>query len=58
MKYVRYFFEYIFITILFNLCKIIGYKKSSNLGERIGILIGPFLRSKKKLYLTWKNQKL
>jgi len=58
MKYVRYFFEYIFITILFNLCKIIGYKKSSNLGERIGILIGPFLRSKKKIISNLEKSKI
>ena len=49
MKLLKYFFEFIFIYILFLIFKIIGYKKSSNLGEKIGKFCGPFTRSKKKI---------
>ena len=48
MKLLKYFFEFIFIYILFLIFKIIGYKNSSNLGEKIGKFCGPFTRSKKK----------
>ena len=47
MKLLKYFFEFIFIYILFLIFKIIGYKNSSNLGEKIGKFFGPFTRSKK-----------
>ncbi len=49
MKLLKYFFEFIFIYILFLIFKIIGYKNSSNLGEKIGKFFGPFTRSKKKI---------
>ncbi len=48
MKLVKYFFEYIIITVLFIIFKIIGYKNASELGEKIGKIIGPLFRSKKK----------
>jgi len=58
MKYVRYFFEYIIIQTLFNFFKLIGYKNSSNIGEKIGKLIGPFFRSKKKIIENLKQSKI
>ena len=45
MKFFKYFFEYIFIKLLFILFRIIGYEKSSNLGEKIGKCIGPISRN-------------
>ena len=58
MKYARYFFEYIIIQTLFNFFKIIGYKNSSNIGEKIGKLIGPLFRSKKKIIENLKQSKI
>ena len=49
MKIIRYFFEFLFISILFFIFKIIGYKKASNLGGVIGKKIGPFFRSNFKI---------
>ena len=47
MKLIRYFFEYIFIVILFGLLKLLGYKIASELGCFLGKTFGPFFRSKK-----------
>ena len=58
MKYVRYFFEYIIIQTLFNFFKLIGYKNSSNIGEKIGKLTGPLFRSKKKIIENLKQSKI
>ncbi len=58
MKYIRYFFEYIIIQTLFNFFKIIGYKNSSNVGEKIGKLIGPLFRSKKKIIENLKQSNI
>ena len=33
----------------FFISKLIGYKNSSNLGEKIGKFVGPYTRSKKKI---------
>ena len=49
MKIIKYFFEFIFVYTLLIIFKIIGYKNASNLGKKIGVLIGPFFRSKKKI---------
>ena len=58
MKIIKYFFEFFFIIILFIVFKIIGYKKASNLGEKIGIAIGPFFRSNNKINLNLKNSSI
>jgi len=58
MKLLKYFFEFIFIYILFLIFKIIGYKNSSNLGEKIGKFFGPFTRSKKKIINNLKDSKI
>ena len=55
MKIIKYFFEFIFIFTFFFVFKIIGYKNASNLGEKIGVLIGPMFRSKKKIINNLKN---
>ena len=47
MKSIRYFFEYIFIIILFSLLKVLGYKIASEFGCILGKTFGPFFRSKK-----------
>ncbi len=55
MKYIKYFFQFILIKILFIIFKLIGYKNSSNLGGMIGSKIGPFLKSKKIIANNLKN---
>ena len=47
MKFLKYFFQFIIIFIFFLICKIIGYKNSSDLGSLVGGFFGPFFRSKK-----------
>ena len=47
MKNIKNFFQYIFINIFFFIFKILGYRKSSDLGGIIGKYIGPIFRSKK-----------
>ena len=47
MKFLKYFFQFIIIYIFFLICKIIGYKNSSDLGSLVGGFFGPFFRSKK-----------
>ena len=46
MKKIKYIFEYIIIKIFFCIFKIIGYETSSNLGEKLGSIFGPFFRDK------------
>ena len=46
MKIIKYFFEFIIITSLFCIFKILGLKNASNLGSILGKVIGPFFRSK------------
>ena len=47
MKIINYLLQYILIKLFFFICKIIGYKKASNLGEFIGKKVGPKFKSKK-----------
>ena len=49
MKTIKYFLEFLLITILFIVFKFLGLKLASNLGSFIGRLIGPFFRSEKKI---------
>ncbi len=58
MKIIKYFFEFLFIYTLLIIFKIIGYKAASSIGEKIGILIGPFFRSKKKIEDNLKNSNI
>ncbi len=47
MKFIKYFFQFFFIIILFFLFKIIGYKNASNLGSKVVKLLGKLIRSDK-----------
>ena len=47
MKLIRYFFEYIFIIILFSLLRLLGYRIASEFGCFLGKTFGPLFRSKK-----------
>ena len=49
MKTILYLVQYILIKLFFLICKIIGYKKASNLGKIIGEKIGPNFKSKKTI---------
>ena len=49
MKFLKYFLQFVVISLFFLICKIIGYKNSSNLGASIVGKIGPFFRSKKTI---------
>ena len=55
MKIIKYFFEFIFIVTFFIIFKIIGYKNATNLGEKIGRLVGPLFRSNHKIQSNLKN---
>ena len=55
MKIIKYFFEFLFITILLIIFKIIRFKLASNLGALIGGLLGPFFRSKKRIISNIKK---
>ena len=55
MKIIKYFFEFIFVILLFFIFKIIGYKNASNFGEKIGKIFGPFFRSNIKVNENLKN---
>ena len=58
MKKIIYFIEFLFIYFFFLVFNIIGYKKSSNLGNMIGKIIGPFFRSKSKIIENLKKSKI
>jgi len=47
MKHLKYFLEFLIISILFLIFRIVGYRFASNFGNLIGKLIGPIFRSKK-----------
>ena len=55
MKIIKYFFEFIFIVILFIIFKILGFKLASNMGGYIGKKIGPLFRSKQTILNNIKN---
>ena len=58
MKIFKYFFEYIFISILLFIFKLIGYENASNLGEKIGKLFGPYFRNKDKIINNLKQSNI
>ena len=55
MKIIKYFFEFISVITLFVIFKIIGLRNASNLGAMLGMILGPFFRSKN---LIKKNIKI
>ena len=58
MKIFKYFFEYIFISLLLFSFKLIGYENASNLGEKIGKFVGPYFRSKDKIMNNLKQSNI
>ena len=46
MKHLKYFLEFLIISILFLIFRIVGYRFASNFGNLIGKLLGPIFRSK------------
>ena len=50
MKYIKYFFEFLFSIFFFIFFKIIGPKQSSDVSGKIFEIIGPFFRSKKVIH--------
>ena len=55
MKYIKYFFQFLFSIFFFFVFKIIGPKLSSNISGKIFEIIGPFFRSKKIIYNNIKR---
>ena len=55
MKYIKYFFEFLFSIFFFIFFKIIGPKKSSDVSGKIFEIIGPFFRSKKIIHNNIKR---
>ena len=55
MKIFKYFFQFVFIIILFSLFKILGLKISSALGGKLFEKIGPLFRSKKLIHSNLKK---
>jgi len=55
MKLFKYFFQFIFVILLFGLFKIIGLKKSSFISGKLFELIGPYFRSKKIIFANIKR---
>ena len=55
MKYIKYFFEFLFSIFFFIFFKIIGPKLSSNVSGKIFEIIGPFFRSKKVIHKNIKR---
>ncbi len=58
MKKIKYFIEYTFISLLFLICKFLGYEQGSNLGEKIGKKLGPLFRNKKIILENLNNAKI
>ena len=58
MKYLAHFIQYVFIRLLFSIFKIIGYRKSSDLGEKLGKLFGPYFRDKKRTIRNLRDSKI
>ena len=50
MKFIKYFFQFLFSVFFFMIFKIIGANLSSNVSGKIFEIIGPFFRSKKIIH--------
>jgi Kdo2-lipid IVA lauroyltransferase/acyltransferase len=55
MKYIKYFFQFLFIVIFFTLFKILRFKMSSKIGGKLFEIIGPLFRSKKLIHSNIKK---
>ena len=58
MKKIIYFFEFILIKFFFIICKLLGYKFSSNLGFYIGKTFGNMFRRKTSIIQNLKKSKI
>ena len=55
MKFIKYFFQFLFSIFFFIIFKLIGPKLSSNISGKIFEIIGPFFRSKNIIYNNIKR---
>ena len=55
MKYLNYFFQFIFVILFFSLFKILGLNFSSKIGGKLFEKIGPLFRSKKLIHANIKR---
>jgi KDO2-lipid IV(A) lauroyltransferase len=55
MKYIKYFFQFIFVIIFFSFFKILGLKISSAIGGKMFEIIGPLFRSKNLIHSNIKK---
>ena len=55
MKYIKYFFQSIFVIFFFILFKLFGFRISSNIGGKLFETIGPLFRSKKLIHSNIKK---
>ncbi len=55
MKYIKYFFQFLFVIIFFCLFKILGFKISSSIGGKLFEIIGPLFRSKTLIHSNIKK---
>ena len=55
MKIIKYIFEFIIIIIFFLIFKSLGLRISNYLGGKIGMIFGPFFRSKKLIESNIQN---
>ena len=58
MKRIIYFLEFIVIKLFFTICKIIGYRLSSDLGFYIGKTVGNIFRKKTSIIGNLKKSKI
>ena len=58
MKRIIYFFEFIVIKLFFTICKLLGYRFSSDLGFYIGKNIGNIFRKKTSIIGNLKKSKI
>ena len=55
MKLIKYFFQFLIISFLLIIFKLLGLKNGSKFGYLVGTLLGPFFRSKKKIVSNIKK---
>ena len=55
MKYFNYFFQFLFVMLLFSLFKLLGLNFSSKIGGKLFEKIGPLFRSKKLIHSNIKK---
>jgi len=55
MKYIKYFFQFIFVIIFFSFFKVLGFSTSSAIGGKLFEYIGPLFRSKKLIHSNLKK---